>query len=50
MKTTSDTPIGTSIAVVAVSLIQADRNDASAPYASRMRVGRAPTIRSDSTP
>ena len=49
MNATSDMPIGTSMAAVAVLLIHADRKAASMPYASRMRVGRAPMIDHDST-
>ena len=49
MNAMSDSPIGTSMAAVAVLLIQADRNAANAPYASRIRVGRAPMMRHDST-
>ena len=50
MNATSDIPIGTSMAAVAVLLIQAERNAASTPYATRILPGRAPTIFQDSTP
>ena len=50
MNRINDSPIGTSIAAVAVLLIQAERNAASRPYATRMRFGRPPMMRSDSTP
>ncbi len=49
IKAMSDNPIGTNMAAVAVLLIQAERNAARAPYASRIRVGRAPMMRQDKT-